>query len=147
MFQLDDKFLQDIGLGGMPEDQKKPFLQHIYSELELRVGTKLSEGMGDEQLQEFESIVDRKAEVVNPWLEKNAPDYQNEETYKRIQTAMKVEADDPRVKFEYAATKWLEINRPDYRDVVAGVLGELKEEISKNKDKILGQQQPDQPIT
>ena len=38
MFRLDDQFLKDIGLDGLPEEQKKPFLQHIYSELELRVG-------------------------------------------------------------------------------------------------------------
>jgi len=45
MFQLDDQFLNDIGLGNLPDDQKKPFLQHIYDELELRVGTRLSDGM------------------------------------------------------------------------------------------------------
>ena len=50
MFQLDDKFLADIGLDSMPEDQKKPFIQHIYNELELRVGTRLSEGMSEAQL-------------------------------------------------------------------------------------------------
>ena len=59
MFQLDEKFLEDIGLNDLPEEQKKPFLQHIYDELELRVGTKLSDGMSDEQLEEFESIIDR----------------------------------------------------------------------------------------
>ena len=29
MFQLDDKFLQDVGLGDLPEDQKKLFLDHF----------------------------------------------------------------------------------------------------------------------
>ena len=53
MFQLDDKFLQDVGLGDLPEDQKAAFLQHIYEELELRVGTKLSEGLNEQQLGEF----------------------------------------------------------------------------------------------
>jgi len=37
MFQLDEKFLEEIGLNELPEEQKKPFLQHIYDELELRV--------------------------------------------------------------------------------------------------------------
>ena len=53
MFQLDENFLNDIGLGSLPEAQKKPFLQHIYEELELRVGTRLSDGLSDEQLEEF----------------------------------------------------------------------------------------------
>lgn len=137
MFQLDDKFLADVGLNEMPEDQKKAFLQHIYDELELRVGTKLSEGMSDEQLEEFESIIDRKEEVVTAWLEKNAPDYQNDESFNRIKEATKLDINDPGLRSEYAATKWLEVNRPDYRDVVANVLAEIKNEITSNRDKLL----------
>jgi len=46
--------------------------------------------------------------------------------------------DDPNLRAEYAATKWLEVNRPDYRDVVAQVLEEIKKEVTANRDKILG---------
>lgn len=137
MFQLDDKFLADIGMNELPEEQKKAFLQHIYDELELRVGTKLSEGMSDEQLEEFESIIDRKDEVVTTWLEKFAPDYHQDESFGRIQQATGLDVNDPGLRAEYAATKWLEVNRPDYRDVVASVLDELKQEITSNRDKIL----------
>jgi len=42
------------------------------------------------------------------------------------------------LKAEYAATKWLEVNRPDYRDVVAKTLEELKQEIGQNRDAIMG---------
>jgi len=141
MFQLDDKFLEDVGLSGMPEEQKKPFLQHIYDELELRVGTKLSEGMSDGQLEEFESIIDRKDDVITEWLSKYAPDYHNDQSFGRIQQATGLDINDPGLRAEYTATKWLEVNRPDYRDVVASVLDELKKEISGNKDAILGTNQ------
>lgn len=137
MFQLDDKFLADIGMNELPEEQKKAFLQHIYDELELRVGTKLSDGMSDEQLEEFESIIDRKDEVVTPWLEKYAPGYHEDESFGRIQQATGLDVNDPGLRAEYAATKWLEVNRPDYREVVASVLDELKQEITNNRDKIL----------
>ncbi|MBC7942970.1 hypothetical protein H7X68_00510 [Candidatus Saccharibacteria bacterium] len=142
MFQLDDKFLADIGLNELPEDQKKAFLQHIYDELELRVGTKLSDGMSDEQLEEFESIIDRKDDVITAWLEKYVPDYHNDESFSRIKEATGLDVNDAGLRAEYAATKWLEVNRPDYRDVVAGVLDELKKEIVGGRDKILGNDQP-----
>lgn len=76
MYQLDDKFLQDLGLGGMPDDQKQAFLQHLYEELELRVGTRLSEGMTDEQLSDFEKLIDANDQqgALN-WLETNRPNY------------------------------------------------------------------------
>lgn len=144
MFRLDDQFLKDIGLDALPEDQKQPFLQHIYSELELRVGTRLSDGLSDAQLQEFEEIIDRNQEKIQAWLALHAPNYVQEEAFKKLQQATALEATDPRLIAEYTATKWLEVNRPDYRDVVAAVLSELKQEITANRDAILGgmQSQP-----
>lgn len=138
MFQLDDQFLQDIGLADLPDEQKKPFLQHVYDQLEYRVGVRLSEGMTDGQLEEFESIIDRKQDVIDGWVARFAPDYLNDPLYGKIQTASGLPAGDGRIKSEYAATKWLEVNRPDYRDVVAKTLEELKSEIGQNRDAILG---------
>lgn len=138
MFQLDDNFLNEIGLGGLPEDQKKPFLQHIYQELEMRVGTKLSDGMSDEQLEEFGQIIEQKGNFINTWLASNVPDYRNDQIFINLQDSNGSTANDDSLKAEYAATKWLEINRPDYRDVVASVLDQIKQEIIANKDAILG---------
>ena len=138
MFQLDDKFLSDIGLATMPEEQKKPFLQHTYDQLEYKVGIRLSEGMTDEQLEEFEAIIDRKDDIISAWLSANAPNYFNEDVFQRLQQSSGVDINDPGLRAEYAATKWLEVNRPDYRDVVAKTLEEIKQEILQNKDAILG---------
>lgn len=138
MFQLDDKFLEDIGLADLPEEQRKPFLQHVYDQLEYRVGVRLSEGMSDAQLEEFESIIDRKTEVIDAWVAQYVPAFETDQLYEKIQAASGLPVGDPRVKAEYAATKWLEVNRPDYRDVVAKTLDDLKQEIGQNKDAILG---------
>lgn len=140
MFQLDDKFLADIGLNELPEDQKQAFLKHIYDELELRVGTQLSDGLTDEQLEQFEKVIDRDQATIDTWVAQHAPDYHNDEAFARIQQATNLDVNDPSLKAEYVATKWLEVNRPDYRQVVAQVLDELKKEIITNKDAILGEQ-------
>ncbi len=138
MFQLDDQFLSDIGLSELPEEQRKPFLQHVYDQLEYRVGIRLSEGMSDAQLEEFEAIIDKKQDVVEAWVAQYSPDFANDELFVKIQQATNLAAGDPMLKAEYAATKWLEVNRPDYRDVVAKTLEELKQEISQNRDAIMG---------
>ena len=137
MFQLDEKFLNDLGLADMPADQKKAFLDHIYDELELRVGTKLSDGLTDAQLSEFERIIDRDQATIQAWIRDNAPDYVNDEMFNRLQQTAKVDAGDPRLLAEYVATKWLEVNRPDYRQVVASVLEQLKKEILENRDQLV----------
>ncbi|MES2876369.1 MAG: DUF5663 domain-containing protein [Patescibacteria group bacterium] len=145
MFRLDDQFLKDIGLDGLPDEQKKPFLQHIYSELELRVGTRLSDGLSDVQLEEFEKIIDRDQEKIEAWLSEHAPTYMQEEAFGKLQQASGLEANDPRLVAEYTATKWLEVNRSDYRQVVAQVLDELKREITSNRDAIMGGMSDRQP--
>lgn len=151
MFSLDDSFLEDVGLGALPDDQKRPFLQHVYDQLEARVGASLSEGMTDAQLDEFEAIIDRRDEVVTAWLGRYVPEYLTREDYQKLQQALIASTEEPELKAEYAApggspvlraeyaaTKWLEVNRPDYRDVVAKTLEALKQEIIANKDVILG---------
>lgn len=137
MFQLDDKFLQDLGLEELPQEQRQSFLQHVYNELEMRVGTKLADGLSDNQLAEFEAIIDKKDDIITGWIEAHAPDYQKDEVFTRLQQASGRDKDDAGLRNEYVATKWLEVNRPDYRQVVASMLNELKQEIINNRDAIL----------
>lgn len=140
MFQLDDKFLQDLGLDQLPPEEKQAFLDMIYSQLELRVGTRLSDGLTDEQLSEFESFVDRNDEKVRAWTSINTPDYANDPAYQKLREKAPEAADTNALLAEYASLKWLAMNRPDYSDVVKQVLAELKAEISSNRDVILGDQ-------
>ena len=138
MFQLDDNFLNDLGLGGLPEDQKQAFKEHIYSELELRVGVRLSEGLSDDQLSEFESFVDRDEAKVTAWITANASGYASDPTFIQLQANAPQDMTGPALLAEYASLKWLGINRPNYREVVAQVLEELKREIAGNREAILG---------
>ena len=138
MFKLDENFLEELGLGQLPEEQKKAFLEHVYSQLELRVGTRLSDGLSDEQLSEFESFIDRDHEKVRQWISLHAADYRNDPTFAQIRQSAPENTLEGDILAEYASLKWLSLNRPDYRDVVKAVLDELKQEISSNRDAILG---------
>ena len=146
MFQLDDKFLQDVGLGDLPADQKQMFLDHFREQLELRVGTRLSEGLSDAQLEEFESFIDRNDEKVNAWLAVNVPQYEEDTIFQQLKAGAPAEIPQNVVLAEYASLKWLGLNRPDYRDVVATTMDELKNEIINNRDAILNPEQPQPPV-
>jgi len=137
MLKLDDNFLNEVGLGSMPQDDKGPFLNHIYEELELRVGSKLSEGMSESKLFEFEKILDKDMNLIDRWLELHANDYKNDDLFKALKKKTKLKADSKKLKAEYVASKWLEVNRPDYKEVVAKSLDEIKKEIIQNRDAII----------
>jgi hypothetical protein len=78
MFKLDNDFLQSLGLGGLPVDEKNRLLQMIYERLEMNVGMRLAEKMSDQQLDEFEGFIDRNDEGgALKWLETNFPNYKD----------------------------------------------------------------------
>lgn len=137
MIQLDDQFLDDVGLGDLPAAQRSSLLQHIYEELELRVGTALSEGLSDFQLEEFEAIIDRDHGRIVSWLDEHAPNFLDDPVYRRMTEALADTAQPADIVCEYAATKWLEVNRPDYRDIVAAVLAEVKVELRRGNARVL----------
>jgi hypothetical protein len=95
--RFDEDFLQEMGLSAMPADKKRDFLNYVQEELEVRIGERISKGLTDSQLQEFDNLLGTEE-----------------------------------------ATKWLERNRPDYREIVNRCIAEMKEAIIKNRAQIIG---------
>lgn len=93
---FDEAFLIEMGLGAMPEEKKSSFLDYLQNEAERRVGEKITEGMSDEKIDEFDEC----------------------------------ETDEQ-------ALAWLERNRPDFRDVVDGVLNDVKQSVIRNRERLL----------
>jgi len=94
--EFDEKFLQEMGLSAMPEEEKQKFLDYLQEELEVRIGERISKGLTEVQLNEFDMITDQAE-----------------------------------------ATKWLEKNRPDYREIVNRTIEEMKAEIRANRNKLI----------
>ena len=92
--QFDEQFLQEMGLSAMPEDQKQAFLDYIQEELEVRIGERISKGLTEVQLNQFDMLTDQDE-----------------------------------------IGKWLETNRPDYREIVSRTIEEMKDEIRANRSK------------
>jgi hypothetical protein len=78
MFQIDDKFLETLGLGSLPQDEKEKMKQHIYETLEMRVGMSLASNMTEAQLDDFEKLMNQNDEEgALKWLETNFPNYRD----------------------------------------------------------------------
>ena len=136
MFKLDNDFLDEIGLGGMSEEQKEPFLAHIQDELETRIGERVSEGLTSEQIEEFERIIDGDEGALQKVLDESG-DYQNDKVYRMLVERAGFEEGSAELIGEFVSVKWLAKNRPDYQDIVEAVAGELKTEVEANREQIL----------
>ena len=136
MFQFDESFLEQVGLSNMPQEQKDTFLQYAQDQLEVRIGEKMSEGLSEEQLDEFEKIIDNDQETVQKWLAQFG-DYQNDETFIKLKEDADADGDAQMLLADYVTAKWLDQNCPQYQQIIHDVMGELQEEISQQKDAIL----------
>ncbi|MCA9313652.1 hypothetical protein KDA08_05080 [Candidatus Saccharibacteria bacterium] len=144
MIRIDDSLLEEIGLIGLPEHERREMLKHIYSTLEMRVGMRLAERMNDQQLDEFEKFIDGDLVYIENYLNQLKPGWQQAPAYiKELQMAHEASQrnnmpfNELSVKSQFGALTWLETNFPDYKDVVAGELDKLKVEIKQDSSKII----------
>lgn len=86
MTPIDNQFLASLGLGNLPEDEKKRMLLDIAENLMAKIGARVESQLSDEQLQAYDDLVQNgNGESIQQWLQANVPDYQsivNEETDK-----------------------------------------------------------------
>ncbi len=146
---LDDKFLEEIGLGALPEAEKPKMRAHIYETLEMRVGMRLASGMTSQQLNEFESFVSGDVARARTFLGTWKVDWEQDAGYlASIENAKKRASEQGRelqqsdidgVITEFAALQWLGANFPSYKDVVAEELNKLKAEIKAAAPQILAE--------
>jgi hypothetical protein len=146
MFKLDNNFLNEIGLGELPDPEKNKMLAHILDTLEMRVGMELASGMSNEQLEEFEGFIGGDISKATTYLSSVNANWQNDSAYLRsIENEQKRAAKENRqpnpnaVTSEFAALKWLENNFPSYKQVVSKELDKLKTEIKQAAPTILSE--------
>jgi len=78
MLKIDNNLLVELGLAGLPDNDKNSFLKHIYETLEMRVGVRLADQMTNQQLDEFEQYFEAKDDAgAFKWLETNFPNYKD----------------------------------------------------------------------
>lgn len=134
MYKFDDSFLESVGLGSMPAEQKEAFLQYAQDQLEVRIGEKMSEGLSDEQLDEFEKIIDNDQATLDKWMA-GAGDYKNDVIYQKL--AENIGGSEQDVLNDYVTAKWLNQNCPQYQQIIQESIDALREEISANKEALL----------
>lgn len=141
MFKFDNRFLESVGLADLPEAQKAAFLEYAQDQLEIRIGEAMSNSLSDEQLDEFERIIENDADTMNAILEGLEGDYHADEVYQTLKTNTGAEDDDPNLLSDYITAKWLDKNCPQYQQIIKDSLVALQKEISEQKDAILAAEQ------
>lgn len=134
---LDDKFLDEVGLSSLPENQKKAFLAQMQEELEVRVGEKMGEGLTLDQLKEFEGIMNIDQAVMQQVIDKMGDEFRQDALYDRLLEKYNTTEWNWEILGEYLSVKWIQKHRPNYREIVTETLDALKNEVRQNSAQIL----------
>ena len=137
MFQIDDNLLNELGLAELAGQEREEFKEYIKTTLQERVGERLTDGMSDETLDEFGYFMDGNVDGMKQWLSQHVPNYQDDPNFQQVRDS-NPDASEADILSSYGSLAWLQINRPDYPDVVKQTMDELKREITENRDAILG---------
>lgn len=131
--EIDDNFLAEVGLLDMPEDKKAEFLKRTKEELEIKVGEEISKGLTSEQIKEFEALSDGDQRVIKKLVFEMDSDFREDKVYQAILKQSGKETGDWQVLAEYLSVRWIQKNRPDYREIVNRVTEQLKEKIRASR--------------
>lgn len=134
---FDDNFLEKVGLSELPEEKKKSFLNQAKNELELRVGVKMSEGLSEAQIIEFEGIIRNDQQVIRKIVSELGMDFRTDTIYRKLLDHYNATEGTWEIIGEYLSIKWVQKNRPDYHSIVEQVARELISEIKQNSNEIL----------
>lgn len=137
---FDDNFLEKVGLSQLPEHKKADFLTQTKAELEVRVGTKMSEGLTEVQIIEFEGIMNNDQQVIRKIVRELGMDFRADTIYRKLLDHYGVTEGTWEIIGEYLSIKWIQKNRPDYRSIVEQVANDLVSEIKQNASAILAAQ-------
>lgn len=125
MFNLTEEYLKEIGVANMPQAMQDELIPGISKSIQDKVSIKMSDQLSDTLVDEFDYLTVGTADEVRAWLVKVIPYYA---TVPEYEAGMRDsgESEDDFVK-AYGVAKWLEMNVPNYGQLVADAMEETKQ--------------------
>ena len=131
--EIDDKFLEEVGMGNLEGEQREEFIRRTREELELKVGEEVSKGLSMEQIKEFEALSEGDQRVIKKLVLGMDSDFREDKVYQAILKRSGKGKGDWNILGEYLSVRWIQKNCPEYRKIVDRVVNELKEKIQSRE--------------
>lgn len=123
--QSDEYILSKLDTEKLTDEQKSAVLEQVRT----IIGETISEQLSEEQLNEYQQIINEDIDVIQEWLEQNVPEYKKSVVYREI--AAHVEADPEHNNPEkiFASIAWVELNVPNVKEITDRVLETFEPEL------------------
>lgn len=124
-----DELIVELGIQDYsPEEQ-----QRVLDELNMLVGEAMLSHLAEEQVSEYEAIINGDQAVIDAWLAENDPQYAESMTYQQLAEGVEDDPDHVPADKVYASMAWIEKNNPNLNETVAMIKATLKANIAQDK--------------
>ena len=125
----DEQIVEELGLEEL--DQEKQ--QEIIDAYRMEIGQSLAGDLSEEQLEEFEAIINGDQDVIDGWLQENAPDYKTTEAYEKLNEGYDEDPEKVPADKVFASMAWIQKNSPDFTGKVEDIKDRFKADIEQYK--------------
>lgn len=125
MYQREE-IIEQLGIGSWPEEKQNEAAEVAV----LRVGEAVTQGLNEQQLNEYQAIIDDDHNVIDAWLENNAPNYKESPVYKEIEAGYSADPEKNNPAKLFASLAWIRQNVPNAQEAMAQALEAYKQELS-----------------
>ncbi len=101
--KIDYTLLDEVGLSDLSKEDKDDLLKHFRQQLEQNVGEIIASQLSEDQLAEFEKLIDgQKTQEALTWLKNNYPNYRDVviKEVKRLKDELKANAENIKSSIE-----------------------------------------------
>jgi hypothetical protein len=122
-----EELITELGIENYsPEEQ-----QRILDELNMLVGEAMLGHLSEEQVDEYEAIINGDQEVITSWLAMNDPGYAETVAYQELAEGYEDDPDKIPADKVYASMAWIEKNNPNLSETVAMIKATLKASLAQ----------------
>lgn len=119
------QLIRDLGIEDRPDAEQS----RIYEDFTYEVGAAITDGLSDEQVEEFTQIINANEAVISAWLASHVPDYRDDPSFKELQVGYEEDPEKVSPEKVFASIAWVRVNRLDFEQIVTRIKREFREQL------------------
>jgi hypothetical protein len=118
----DEYIIERLGAGTLSEQLQSDILD----EVRVLIGKAISEGLTEQQMNEYQAIIDDHEIAIDLWLKQYAPQYKESAVYQQFVEGFEADPEHNRPEKLFANLAWVELNVPNVKEITNKVIDDFK---------------------
>jgi hypothetical protein len=123
-----EQIIEKLGIKELTEAQQ----QEAITEAQRRIGEDVSGTLSEQQLIEYQAIIDGDQAVIDAWLEQHLPDYKESPIYQEVEAGFEQDPDHTPGDKVVASAAWVQQNVPNLEEIMVSAIEEYAQELARS---------------